>query len=247
MFLGHIFSQTDLVESVFERNFRLVHFLVVSIDVNNFLFVLVIVVDHYVRQKGLFVEFHVHFPWLWEQCVLELAFLSLSLGVCVVTDDTLDDLFAFDRQLFRPEQLDSDPLAKGVKILIEEKFLHFFIYRRKLISEDDLHNFLVRFCRNVNTRVFDHVNENLPEGNVNFLGVDGHCVDERTNYLLVFWFVVPTEKWHFGNNSEDHFEEPNVIKKHFHVFSDRHWTLFLGILVELIRKTEFLQKHMAGF
>ncbi len=95
--------------------------------------------------------------------------------------------------------------------------------------------------------VFYHVAEDLSEGNVNFLGVDGDCVDERTDDLLVFGFVVSAKEWHFGNNSEDHFEESNVIKEHFHVFSNRHGTLFLGILVELIREAEFLQKHMVGF
>ncbi len=190
---GHVFAQKYLVKPVFKRNLSIVNLIVIiHVNVCHFLFVLLFMLDHHVGQKWLFIEFQIDLAWLWKQCVFQLILLSFSVCELMITDYSLNHLFTLNWKLFCPEKLNSDSLTQWVKVLVQKEFLHLLINWWEFIPQNYLHHFLVSFCWNVNFGVINHVTENLPEWYVNFLSMNCNRVNETTNYLLVFRFVVPT-------------------------------------------------------
>lgn len=83
-----------------------------------------------------------------------------TLGVLMVTDDSLDGLFTLYGLLLRAEELHPNALAQGIEVLIQEKFLHLLIDRRKFLNQHAPHDFFILFRPDV----FLLPVENLREG-----------------------------------------------------------------------------------
>lgn len=94
------------------------------------------------------------------------------------------------RLLFSTEEFYTDAFTEWVEVLVEEDFFHLLVYGGQLITQDGFHDKLVGFGWDVEFWVLDHMGEDLTEGDVDFLSMDGDGIDEKGDDLLIFWFII---------------------------------------------------------